>query len=93
MCGKNPKHFYDNDKYDAFYNIKCCNIHVRNYRTIAFIEWNKTMKKYERVKNYFETHHGEVIDAGDISQIFDIDIEEAIKLCARLETNGEIKEI
>lgn len=45
MCGSEPQMYYDNDEYDALYNIKCCVFHVRNYRVTTFKEWNELMIK------------------------------------------------
>jgi len=40
-CGKQPKMWYDSEEFDSLYNIKCCDRHIRDYRSVAFVKWNK----------------------------------------------------
>lgn len=43
------------------------------------------------IKQYFESHHGENIDAADVQEVLRIDIQMAIQICQELEREGQIK--
>ena len=43
------------------------------------------------IKQYFEAHHGESIDAGDLQEALGIDIQMVIQICQDLERDGQIK--
>jgi len=43
------------------------------------------------IKQYFDAHHGEDIDASDIQLVLGIDIRMAIQICDELEQEGQIK--
>lgn len=43
------------------------------------------------IKQYFEAHHGENIDAADLQEVLGIDIQMAIQICQDLDRDGQIK--
>lgn len=43
------------------------------------------------IKQYFEAHHGESIDAGDLQEALGIDIQMVIQICQDIERDGQIK--
>jgi len=44
-----------------------------------------------QIKQYFEAHHGEEIDAADLEEALGIDIVMAIQICQDLEQEGRVK--
>lgn len=58
--------------------------------TIRDISYAQAKKE---ITEYFKTHHGDSIDPADIEESLGIDIEIAIKICEKLEKEGQIKGI
>lgn len=46
--------WYDSTEYDSLYNIKCCDTHIRTYRSSAFRKWNKMNKEDPKIRNQYD---------------------------------------
>lgn len=78
MCGKEPHMYYDNENYDALYNIKCCVFYIRTYRTIAFKEWNELMINYKKEQTGIEVPHSITCDKCNTTYTDGMEIQEFI---------------